>query len=86
MMPLRDIHNVHHVQAKCDILYRTLDDAIEYHFPQRIVKLHQKDKPWMTSEIKALIKKRQVLFKKGDLRWKAVRNNILRLIVKAKNH
>ena len=24
-----DIHNVHHVQAKCDILYQTLDDAIE---------------------------------------------------------
>ena len=45
---------------KSDAFYSTINDALDLHFPTKLVKLHTNDKPWITAEIKVLIKKRQV--------------------------
>ena len=71
-------------QSKCDALYETLNKAINDHFLTRIVKLHPEDKPWMTEDIKRLIKERQNIFVAGNARWKLVRNKIIRKIAAAK--
>lgn len=79
-----EVRNEQNVQSKCNSMYATLNEKMDHHFPSSCVKLHCRDKPWMKSHIKSLIRKRQVLFQKGDLQWKSVRNKIIRLISKAK--
>ena len=81
-----EVQNVQDVQTKCDSMYGTLNKQIDRHFPSRCVKLHCRDKPWITSQIKSLIRKRQELFQKGNLRWKTLRNKIIRLISKKKKY
>ena len=49
-------------QNKSDTFYNTINNAMAIHFPTKVVKLHTNDKPWMTSEIKDLIRRRQVTF------------------------
>ena len=71
-------------QQKTDIFYSVLNDAINTYFPSKSTKLHITDKPWMTVDIKSLIKQRQILFSQNNLRWKLIRNKIIRLITTAK--
>ncbi|XP_072041244.1 uncharacterized protein [Amphiura filiformis] len=40
---------------KTSAFYKTLNSAIQHHFPCRKVKLHVHDKPWITPAIKSLI-------------------------------
>ena len=72
--------------SKCDAFYETLNQAIDTHFPSKTVKLHNDDKPWMSSYIKSLICERQRVFQKEhrSKRWKRLRNKVKRAIHKAK--
>ncbi|KAI8498128.1 hypothetical protein Bbelb_240720 [Branchiostoma belcheri] len=72
-------------QAKTTALYNTLHQKINMFFPTRYVKLHDKDKPWMTPEIKSLISRRQSTFMQGKTsEWKALRNKIQTSIKRTK--
>ena len=81
-----DLYSAPNSQSKCSVFYDTLNKSINKYFPPKTIKLHIKDKPWMTGEIKALIKSRQMLFSDGNIRWKSVRNKIIRLVASAKKH
>ena len=71
---------------KCDAFYESLNRAIDEHMPSKSVKLHNQDKPWMTSYIKGLIKERQSIFHKEhrSTKWKRLRNKIQYSIAKSK--
>ena len=44
---------------KTEAFYFTIHEAIDRHFPTKVVKLHTTDKPWITPVIKLHIKKHQ---------------------------
>ena len=69
--------------VRCDQFYSILNRALDVYFPVRSVRTHMKDKPWITTEINALIKRRQLLFNQGDDTWKKYRNKIIRCIKNA---
>ena len=74
-------------QVKCDEFYSILNRALDEYFPTKTVSVHLKDKPWITTEIKLLIKQRQLFFNQGDNRaWKKCRNKIICCIKTAKNN
>ena len=80
-----EVLNATCTQDKADAFYLSVNSAIETHFPTKMVKIHSSDKPWITPEIKNLIKKRQVAFaeKKTHL-WRALRNKVTYTIRQAK--
>lgn len=52
-------------------------NAIELHFPSKQVKFHPTDRPWITSYIKELVRKRQKAFHSGNVQqWKLLRNRV----------
>ncbi|KAI8482479.1 hypothetical protein Bbelb_397990 [Branchiostoma belcheri] len=64
-------------QAMTTALYNTLQVKISEHFPTRSIKIHSKDKPWVTPEIKNLISLRQRALNNGKTSaWKVVRNKL----------
>ncbi|XP_072048561.1 uncharacterized protein [Amphiura filiformis] len=80
-----EVLNANSTQDKTDAFYSTVHEAIERHFPTKVVKLHTSYKPWITPEIKNLIKKRQVAFaEKKMYLWRFLRNKVDRLIDCAK--
>ena len=50
---------------KSTAFYSTLHGDIEQFIPNRTIKLHNKDQPWMTTKVKELIQKRQRAFHQG---------------------
>ena len=76
--------NAQDVNEKCDSFYSELDPAIDNYFPLKSVRLHDDDKPWMTTKIKCLIRQRQRLFNFGSPDWTQIRNQIQREIEQAK--
>ena len=74
-----------HCQAKVDAFYEVISRAIEYHFPLRIVKRQNSDKPWVTDHIKHLVAARQNAFASGNkIRFRSLRNKVIREITSAK--
>ncbi|XP_072042942.1 uncharacterized protein [Amphiura filiformis] len=70
---------------KANAFYATVQEAIDLHFPSKVIKLHSEDKPWITPEIKNLIRKRQVAFaEKKMFLWRFLRNKVSRAIDQAK--
>ncbi|XP_063966074.1 uncharacterized protein LOC135156759 [Lytechinus pictus] len=69
------------VQSACDTFYNQLDSHMNQYFPIKKVKIHHRDKPWVTPYLKSLIRKRQDAFVQGDkARWKLLRNQVQREI------
>ena len=72
-------------QEKADAFYAILDLGMEICFPEKRVRGHSNDKPWVTTHIKSLIKDRQKAFSAGqDQEWRALRNKVKREIEQAK--
>ena len=70
---------------KADAFYATVQEAIDIHFPTKVVRLHPQDKLWITPEIKDLIKKRQIAFAEKKIHpWRFMRNKVIRTIDQAK--
>ena len=66
-----------------------LHSAIDKFLPQRTIKKHPTDRPWITNNIKRLIDKRQNMFiryGKDSKTYKSLRNKIQREIKTAKKH
>ena len=73
-----------------EILFITeLKQGVDCYLPQRTVKDHQTDRPWMTNKLKIWIRKRQTAFQrhgKNSSIYKHWRNKIQREIKAAKSH
>ena len=65
-------------------MYSILTGGINLYFPNKTVKIHQNDKPWITPQIKSLIKRRQIAFAANSNQWPKLRNMVKRAIEKAK--
>ena len=80
-----EVLNAPSTTVKADKFYETVLEAIKTHFPLKVIKLHSDDKPWITSAIKDLIKKRQVAFAENKQSlWRLLRNKVIRAIGHAK--
>ncbi len=71
-------------QNKTDAMYSILNKGMDNFFPNKTVKIHQSDKPWITPRIKSLIRKRQIAFATNSTQWPKLRNMVKRAIEKAK--
>lgn len=64
---------------KLNVFYELLRYAIDIFFPQRKVKEHPTDKPWITPELKILIQQRQQAMFSDPEVFKKLRNKVNRL-------
>lgn len=73
------------VDEMAESLTHDLKSAIELFFPAKTVRIHNTDKPWMTSSIKQLILDRQRAYHSGRHdQWKHLRNKVRRTITQRK--
>ena len=81
-----EVHGQTSATEKCDAFYDTLQSKIDHYFPTKTMTLHSTDKPWMTTYVKRLIRKRQHVFhhEHRSCKWKRLRNKVRREIAKAK--
>ncbi|KAI8502529.1 hypothetical protein Bbelb_201170 [Branchiostoma belcheri] len=80
-----EVYNATSAQEKTDGFYKTLNQQTDKFFPTKVVKIHPTDKPWITTRVKRLIKKRQEAFyQRKEEVWKRLRNKIIRHIKLAK--
>lgn len=62
-----------------------ISQAIDCFFPERTVKLHHTDKPWMTASLKHLILQRQAAYHSGHLHlWRFYRDKVRTSITQRK--
>jgi len=87
--------NIPDVNASAEAFMSTLTDVIKMVIPSKVVTIRPRDKPWMTCEIRRLLRRkrrRYGRYKKTNnsslfCAFKRVRNNCIDLIRKAKrNH
>ncbi len=72
-------------QQKADAFYRSLHGAMDSFFPLTTVKLHDNSKPWLSQNIKDIMKQRQSAFASGNIAvYRKLRNKVQREIKKAK--
>ncbi|CAH1270933.1 Hypp4516 [Branchiostoma lanceolatum] len=72
-----EVFSAARVNDKCSAFYATLLGAVNRYFPIKTVRLHIQDKPWVTPQLKTMIKERQKAFTEDDLtKWKCLRNKI----------
>ena len=80
-----DILQADSTQLKTDVFYKTVNQAIDMHFPNVTVKCHSNDKPWMNKKIKALIHSHQQAFSSDNVTvYKKLHNQVKREIEKSK--
>ncbi|XP_011662230.2 uncharacterized protein LOC105437395 [Strongylocentrotus purpuratus] len=64
-------------QFACDTFYERVTSHTNRCFPSKKVKIHVRDKPWVTPYLKSLIKKRQDAFAQGNnAQWRILRNQV----------
>ena len=64
---------------KLAAITRVINYGLDTIMPQRFVRIHQSDKPWLNPDLKQLIHKRQRAFSSGDtLLFKLLRNIVNR--------
>lgn len=80
-----EVLNAQGTQNKTNVFYQILDCANDLFFPVKKKKVHNNDKPWVTSHIKNLIIARQRAFENDDKEWRKLRNRVKREIIKAKS-
>lgn len=80
-----EVTSVNDVNIQWTEFYNTLYSAINMHFPLQIAKVHSCDKPWITPEIKVLIRRRQkAYYNKLTVEWKRLQYRVIVSINKAK--
>jgi hypothetical protein len=50
------------LRRQVSTLLSELKEAIDIYLPEKTVTIHQNDRPWMTKELKFVIRKRQNAF------------------------
>ena len=52
--------------SSCEDKFQLFIQGVDCYLPQRTVKVHQTDRPWMTNKLKIWIRKRQTAFQRHD--------------------
>ncbi|KAI8511472.1 hypothetical protein Bbelb_105720 [Branchiostoma belcheri] len=82
-----EVHTAVSAESKTAAFYNTLNTALDKHFPQKRTKVHNNDKPWISTVVKSLILKRQEAHRYGHRHlYKFLRNKIARLISTSKKN
>ena len=82
-----DIEHLRDPSEKCDMLIETVRSQLDTHLPTKRIRLHENDRPWVTAEVKTLIRRRQVAFAQKHLvLWRHLRNKTSRAIASAKHY
>jgi hypothetical protein len=72
-------------QSMCDLFYDIILMGLDTIILPKAVRLHCKDKAWITPEIKSLISQRQKAFSLGNkAEYNKLRNKVIRIIKQAK--
>ena len=72
-------------QEKCDFFYNIILMGLDTILPKKSVKLHCRDKPWITPDLKFLISQRQKAFVSGNLsEYNMLRNKVIREVKQSK--
>ena len=80
-----DVYAAEEIDEKVKVFTSTMLTIMDETIPERTVKMHPSDKPWMTSFIKTKIKARQRAFSRNDqVRYEQLCVTVSRLISKAK--
>ena len=83
------------VNEMTEVFTSTIFEILSTHIPNRVIKCNDKDPPWITTSIKAAIKRKHRIFREykdhgyGLEDWKVVkqvRNETSRLIIKAREN
>ncbi len=61
-----EVFNTSNVDEKVNKFTATLTNLLDQCLPERSIKFHPSEKPWITSQIKREIKKRQQAYTRGD--------------------
>ena len=73
-------------QKMCDLFYDIILMGLDTIFPQKPVKLHCRDKVWITPEIKLLTSQRQKAFALGNtIEYNKLRNKVIHVVKQAKS-
>jgi hypothetical protein len=81
--------NTSSCEDKFQLFITELKQGVDCYLPQRTVKVHQTESPWMTNKLKIWIRKRQTAFQrhgKNASIYNHWRNKIRREIKAAKSH
>ena len=79
------VYRLSSCQDKYDLFYNLLMLGLDTFLPKKNIKIHCRDKPWITPELKRLISDRQKALAAGDRDlFKRLRNIINRAIKDAK--
>ena len=80
-----DVYAVEEIDEKVKVFTSIMLIIMDETIPERTVRMHPSDKPWMTSFIKTKIKARQRAFSRNDLeQYEQLRVIVSKLISKAK--
>ena len=80
-----DVYTAEEIDEKVKVFTSTMLTIMDETIPERTVRTHPSDKPWMTSFIKTKIKARQRAFSRNDqVRYEQLCVTVSRLISKAK--
>jgi hypothetical protein len=72
-------------QSMCDLFYDIILMGLDTIIPPQAVRLHCRDKAWITPEIKSLISQRQKALSLGNkAEYNKLRNKVIRVIKQAK--
>ena len=73
-------------QVMCDLFYDILFMGLNTFFPKQAVRLHCRDKVWITSDIKLLISHRQQALAMGNtIKYNKLRNEVIHVVKLAKS-
>ena len=80
-----DVYAAEEIDEKVNVFTSTMLTIMDETIPERTVRMHPSDKPWMTSFFKTKIKARQRAFSRKDhVRYEQLCVTVSRLISKAK--
>ena len=72
---------------KAEILQATLINALDQFLPTKTVNISSDDSPWVTPQIKGLVRRRQRKFRKHrrSLKWISLSDKVMKLVTNAKS-
>ena len=80
-----ELYKITNPSDMCNMFLQILQQRIDKLLPLKEIVFHDNDKPWINSEVKTLINKRQHAFKDNKELWKHYRLKVKKAIVLAKD-
>ena len=80
-----ELYKITNPSEMCNMFLEILQQRINHLLPLKEITFHVNDKPWINSEVKTLIDKRQQAFKNNKEIWKHYRYKVKKAISSAKD-